>query len=426
MSIDEKNIFDDIIEKYKTPLMKKIEHRNWWDKEEKSDSKDDGIPLKADNLPTNIINNVENELKNMVNYSNNNIKTKMGENKYNSLYDTIKIKEYTEEELLLNMNLDKDDMDKKLFFPDVDTIQFDDNAAREMIKKIVEDEEGKQVSDNLFKYEFIWPMPNVDKKEQIKFGVKYLKRTNSIYFISIEYPKLISIEHSLFSSNVWQKQNKNFLLYKKSKEKGNDSKSKKYLKTGKQFLEKNKDKLKDIITNDNTIQYTFNKLFKYIIEAIMQQFPDDNLQLVIGDDKNTKTATKLKKKIIDIHDEKIFENTIVFKQNQDNKKLYNMEIRDDVNESSTSFVGDQNDYEKMFEFNLSENKKKIIQNNPTQLKKVVDVTPETKREENEDDRVVVGGKTNRNKKHKKNRRKTRKNIKRKKDKKRMQKNKSKK
>ena len=103
-----------------------------------------------------------------------------------------------------------------------------------------------------------------------------------------------------------------------------------------------------------------------------------------------------------------------------------MEIRDDVNESSTSFVGDQNDYEKMFEFNLSENKKKIIQNNPTQLKKVVDVTPETKREENEDDRVVVGGKTNRNKKHKKNRRKTRKNIKRKKDKKRMQKNKSKK
>ena len=158
----------------------------------------------------------------------------------------------------------------------------------------------------------------------------------------------------------------------------------------------------------------------------MQQFPDDNLQLVIGDDKNTKTATKLKKKIIDIHDEKIFENTIVFKQNQDNKKLYNMEIRDDVNESSTSFVGDQNDYEKMFEFNLSENKKKIIQNNPTQLKKVVDVTPETKREENEDDRVVVGGKTNRNKKHKKNRRKTRKNIKRKKDKKRMRKNKSKK
>ena len=55
MSIDEKNIFDDIIEKYKTPLMKKIEHRNWWDKEEKSDSKDDGIPLKADNLPTNIM-----------------------------------------------------------------------------------------------------------------------------------------------------------------------------------------------------------------------------------------------------------------------------------------------------------------------------------------------------------------------------------
>ena len=417
MSIDEKNIFDDIIEKYKTPLMKKIEHRNWWDKEEKSDSKDDGIPLKADNLPSNIINNLENELKNMVNYSNNNIKTKLGENKYNSLYNTIKIEEYTEEELLSNMNLDKDDIDKKLFFPDVDTIQFDDNTALEMIKKIVEDE-GKEEDVEEFKYEFIWPILNVEKKQQIKFGVKYLKEKNSIYFISIEYPKLISIEHSLFSSNVWQKQNKNFLLYKKSKE--NDSKSEKYLKTGQQFLEKNKDKLKDIITNDNTIQYTFNKLFKYIIEAIMQQFQDDNLQLVIGDDKNTKTATKLKKKIMDIHDEKIFENAIGFQQNKDNKKLYNMQLGEG-NESSTSFVGYQNDYEKIFEFNLSENKKKIVQNNPTQLKE-----EEIKREENKDDRVVVGGKTHRNKKHKKNRRKTRKNIKRKKDKKRMRKNKSKK